>query len=84
MLLFDYTNRIEIGFCFGFVVFGFYWFFGLSASYSNVLWVFVFCFCFLGFGGSLEHNYDNKFKKLRNELNKLKKLKKLQKLRNEL
>ena len=59
MLLFDYSNRIEIGFGFCFVVLGFYWFFGLSASYSNVLWFVVFFFFIFGdFGGSLEHNYD--------------------------
>ena len=51
MLLFDYTNRIEIGCCFCFVVFWFYWFFGLSASYSNVLCFFCWFFGFGGFGG---------------------------------
>ena len=45
-----------------FYCFGFYWFFGLSTSYSNVLWVFVFVLVFGGIWGSLEHNYDKSSK----------------------
>ena len=55
MLLFDYSNRIEIGFGFCFVVLGFYWFFGLSASYSNVLWAFVFFLVFGVLGVAPQH-----------------------------